>query len=78
MASIDVFHSDPFTMIELTSAVERNPFLPTGIGAYGFTLLLGLGGLNIIGGAGFVAFRSDISERKCDHGVDRASLPRGH
>jgi hypothetical protein len=35
MASIDVFHSDPFTMIELTSAVERNPFLPTGIGELG-------------------------------------------
>ena len=25
MASIDVFHSDPFPMIELTAAVERNP-----------------------------------------------------
>ena len=35
MASIDVFHSDPFTMIELTAAVERNPFLPTGIGELG-------------------------------------------
>ena len=35
MAEIDVFHSDPFTMIELTSAVERNPFLPTGIGELG-------------------------------------------
>ena len=32
MAEIDVFHSDPFTMIELTAAVERNPFMPTGIG----------------------------------------------
>src|SRR4051812_20402415 len=32
MASIDVFHSDPFTMIEMTAAVERLPFRPTGIG----------------------------------------------
>jgi hypothetical protein len=32
MASIDVFHSDPFTMVEMTMAVERNPYLPTGIG----------------------------------------------
>ena len=33
MATIDVFHADPFTMISLTEAVERNPFRPTGIGA---------------------------------------------
>jgi predicted nucleic acid-binding Zn ribbon protein len=32
MATIDVFHTDPFTLIEMTAAVERNPFRPTGIG----------------------------------------------
>jgi hypothetical protein len=32
MATLDVFHTDPFTMIELTAAVERNPFIPSGIG----------------------------------------------
>lgn len=32
MATMDVFHSDPFTMIALTAAVERNPYVPTGIG----------------------------------------------
>ncbi len=33
MATIDAFHADPFTMISLTDAVERNPFRPTGIGS---------------------------------------------
>jgi len=32
MASLDVFHQDPFTAIQLTAAVERNPFIPTGLG----------------------------------------------
>lgn len=30
---IDVFNQDPFTSIALTEAVERNPFLPNGLGA---------------------------------------------
>ena len=30
---IDVFRQDPFTAIALTLAVERNPYIPTGIGA---------------------------------------------
>jgi hypothetical protein len=32
MASLDVFHQDAFTTIELTAAVERLPFHPTGLG----------------------------------------------
>jgi hypothetical protein len=31
MASLDIFHSDPFTTIQLTSAIERVPYLPQGI-----------------------------------------------
>ena len=32
MATLDIFHQDAFTMLQLTAAVERNPYLPTGIG----------------------------------------------
>jgi len=32
MATLNVFRQDPFTMISMTEAVERNPFNPTGIG----------------------------------------------
>jgi hypothetical protein len=32
MASLDVFHQDPFTTIQLTAAVDKYPFQPTGIG----------------------------------------------
>lgn len=32
MATLDVFNQDPFTTMSLTSAVERNPFNPTGLG----------------------------------------------
>lgn len=32
MASLDVFHQDAFTTIQLTAAVERLPFQPTGLG----------------------------------------------
>ncbi|MDR3438956.1 major capsid protein [Telmatospirillum sp.] len=32
MASLDVFHQDPFSTIQLTTAVERNPYQPTGLG----------------------------------------------
>lgn len=35
MVSMDVFHQDPFTTIQLTQAVERNPFQPTGLGELG-------------------------------------------
>ena len=33
MASLDIFHNDAFNMIQLTTAVERNPYLPQGIGS---------------------------------------------
>ena len=33
MASLDIFHADPFTTIQLTTAVERVPYLPQGIEA---------------------------------------------
>lgn len=29
---LDVFHQDPFTTLQLTTAVERNPFKPEGLG----------------------------------------------
>ena len=29
---IDAFRSDPFTAISLTTAVERNPYQPEGLG----------------------------------------------
>lgn len=32
MASLDVFHQDPFTSISLTTAVEKVPYQPTGLG----------------------------------------------
>ncbi len=32
MVSLDVFHQDPFSTIQLTTAVQRNPYQPTGIG----------------------------------------------
>ncbi|MTK12700.1 MAG: major capsid protein [Clostridiaceae bacterium] len=32
VVSLDVFHQDPFSTIQLTTAVERNPYKPTGIG----------------------------------------------
>ncbi|CAB3783269.1 hypothetical protein LMG28688_01613 [Paraburkholderia caffeinitolerans] len=32
MASLDVFHQDPFTTIQLTAAVDKYPFQPTGLG----------------------------------------------
>ncbi|HZR34350.1 MAG TPA: major capsid protein [Nevskia sp.] len=33
--SMDVFHTDPFTTIQLTSAIEKAPYRPTGIGSLG-------------------------------------------
>ncbi len=35
MATLDVFRQDPFTTMSLTSAVERNPFQPSGLGQLG-------------------------------------------
>lgn len=35
MASLDIFNADPFTTIQLTTAVERAPYLPQGIEALG-------------------------------------------
>lgn len=35
MASLDVFHQDAFTSIQLTTAVDKFPFKPTGIGDLG-------------------------------------------
>ena len=35
MVSLDVFHQDPFTTIQLTAAVERTPYQPVGLGALG-------------------------------------------
>lgn len=35
MASLDVFNQDPFTTIQLTTAVERVPYLPQGLEALG-------------------------------------------
>lgn len=35
MASIDAFRQDPFSMIAMTSAIERAPYVPDGIGAMG-------------------------------------------
>lgn len=35
MPSMDVFHQDPFTTIQLSAAVERNPYNPNGLGALG-------------------------------------------
>lgn len=35
MASLDVFHQDIFSTISLTTAVEKLPFMPTGIGSLG-------------------------------------------
>ncbi len=35
MVSMNVFQQDPFSTIQLTAAVERNPFLPTGLGDLG-------------------------------------------
>jgi len=32
MASLDIFHQDAFSTIQLTTAVERHPFLPSGLG----------------------------------------------
>ncbi|PXW23404.1 major capsid protein [Paraburkholderia caballeronis] len=32
MASLDVFHQDPFTTIQLTAAVDKYPFQPMGLG----------------------------------------------
>jgi hypothetical protein len=32
MVSLDIFHQDPFTTIQLTLAVERHPFQPVGLG----------------------------------------------
>ncbi|WP_254616499.1 major capsid protein [Burkholderia metallica] len=32
MASLDVFHQDPFTTIQLTAAVDKYPFQPQGLG----------------------------------------------
>lgn len=32
MATLDVFRQDPFTTMSMTTAVERNPFKPTGLG----------------------------------------------
>ena len=28
---LDIFHSDPFTAIALTDAVQRNPYQPVGL-----------------------------------------------
>ena len=33
MASLDIFHADAFNTIQMTTAVERNPYLPQGIGS---------------------------------------------
>jgi Phage major capsid protein E len=33
LLTLDVFHSDPFTAIELTAAVDRIPFKPMGLGS---------------------------------------------
>jgi hypothetical protein len=33
MDMLDIFHSDPFTSIAMTEAVQRNPFQPVGLGA---------------------------------------------
>ena len=33
MVSLDVFNADPFTTIQLTTAVERAPYLPQGVEA---------------------------------------------
>ena len=35
MASLNVFRNDAFSMISMTSAIERVPYLPTGIGKLG-------------------------------------------
>jgi hypothetical protein len=35
MASLDVFHQDPFSTISMTSAIEKVPFLPTALGDLG-------------------------------------------
>jgi len=35
MVSLNVFTQDPFSTIQLTTAVERNPFRPTGLGELG-------------------------------------------
>jgi len=35
MVSLDVFHQDPFTTIQLTTAIEKIPFQPTGLGDLG-------------------------------------------
>lgn len=35
MVMLDIFHQDPFTAIELTAAVERHPYQPTGLGTLG-------------------------------------------
>jgi hypothetical protein len=35
MASLDVFNQDPFTTIQLTTAIERVPYLPMGIDSLG-------------------------------------------
>jgi hypothetical protein len=35
MASLDVFHQDPFRTITLTDAIEKTPYLPQGIDAMG-------------------------------------------
>ena len=32
MTSLDIFHQDPFTSIQLTAAVEKYPYLPVGLG----------------------------------------------
>lgn len=35
MVALDIFHSDPFSTITLTTAVERTPYVPDGIEAMG-------------------------------------------
>lgn len=35
MPGLDVFHSDPFKTIQLTTAIERTPYLPDGLDAMG-------------------------------------------
>ena len=35
MVSLDIFHQDPFSTIQLTAAVERVPFLPSALGDLG-------------------------------------------
>lgn len=35
MATMDIFHADAFTTLEMTAAVERNPYMPNGIGRLG-------------------------------------------